>query len=467
MKKVTLALLAAIIHFSLTAQESSYSIHIQLDGYGDSIAYLGNYFGDKMAITDTSYVENGEMLFSGKDPLMQGVYFLVGMKRNKLFEFLIGDDQQFEINSSMSSLPNKVNFKGSDENDLFYTYLDYNKGIYNSIRALRSEQASLPPGHDSIAVIRARIDKLNEESINYKLRIIDEYPETVLALLFNVMREPEVPDFLTPDGRQDSLASYLYYRNHYWEYIDIADDRFLRTPVFHRKMELFIDEVLPGHPDTLINQIDKMIAKTSPGSEMQNYLLWYFTDKYETSRVMGYDKIFVHMVDSYFTDQDYEWLHPTVKNNMIKRANQMRNVLLGEYAPALIMGDTSMQFKNMHDIQAEYLVVFFWSSTCGECKHEAKVLDHIYKSADIDLKIYAVNTDTVFSNWKDFIVEKELDWINVNGNLSLSGDYHRTYDIYSTPVIFLLDSQKAILAKRISAEQLPGVINRHKKVNTK
>jgi len=461
MKKVILVLLTAIFHFSVLSQGSSYEIRIQLQGYSDSIAYLGNYFGDKLAISDTCFPVQGEMVFSGTEPLKQGVYFLVGMKRNKMFEFLIGSDQDFSIQADMKTLPGGVTFTGSEENDRFYEYLDYNKSNYNRIKGLRTSLSTLPPGHDSIPLIKDQMEFINAESIDYKLRIIDEYPNSILALLFNVMRETEVPDFFTSDGRHDSLAAYLYYRNHYWEHVNLGDDRFLRTPVFHRKLERYMEEVVPGHPDTLITEIDKMIAMTAEGSEMRNYLLWEFTNKYETSRVMSYDKIFVHMVDTYYAQQDYDWLHPTVKKNMINRADQMRNVLIGSYAPSLVMGDTAMKFRSLHDTEAAYTLVLFWSSSCGECKKEIETIDAYLNGNDIDMQIYAVNTDTTFSNWKNFIERKKLDWVHVNGNLSLSGDYHRLYDIYSTPVMFLLDREKIILAKRISANQLPAVIGRY------
>jgi len=467
MKKVILVLLAAIIQFSVFSQGSSYDIRIKVQGYTDSIAYLGNYFGDKLAISDTCTSINGEMSFNGEVPLRQGVYFLAGMKRNKMFEFLIGTDQEFSIETGMSSLPDDIAFSGSEENEHFYAYLDYNRESYARMKKLRSVLASLPPGDDSIDSVREQMELINTEGIEYKLRIAEEYPNSILALLFNVMRETDVPEFFDASGRQDSLAAYLYYKNHYWEYVDFGDDRFLRTPVFHRKMERYMDDVLPGHPDTLIKEIDNMIAQTMEGSEMRNYLLWYFTNKYETSRVMSYDMIFVHMVDTYFAEKEYDWLHPTVKRNMINRADQMRNVLIGAYAPTMVMGDTAMQFKSLRDVHADYTVVLFWSSTCGECKKEIETLDIYYDTTGIDMEIYAVNTDTIFSNWKEFIEQKELDWVNVNGNLSLSGDYHRLYDIYSTPVIYLLDEQKAIIAKRISASQLPAVINRHKKGKTK
>lgn len=172
------------------------------------------------------------------------------------------------------------------------------------------------------------------------------------------------------------------------------------------------------------------------------------------------------MVDQYFTEQAYDWLHPTVQKNMINRVDQLRNLLIGSYAPALVMADTGNQFISLHQVPAEYIILLFWSSNCGECRHEIETINDFYKNTDIALKVFAVNSDTTFSNWKNYISKHQLDWIHVNGNISFTGDYHDIYDIYSTPVIYILDEQKAIIAKRLPAEKIPVFINRHKKGKT-
>ncbi|MEN8226290.1 MAG: DUF5106 domain-containing protein, partial [Bacteroidota bacterium] len=311
MKKVCLLILSLLFYFPIFAQQTGYNISIYLPGYYDSTAYLGNYFGDKMAIADTAAADKSTFAFSGVEPLKQGVYFLVTRDKKKAFEFMVGADQHFSIEKEFSAPPHEVIFKGSEENEIFYNYLNYNKKSYDRVKVIRALMQKQPPGSDSLQTLQAELEMINEEGIAYKLDIIDKYPEAVTAMLFNVMREPEVPDFFLADGRQDSNAAYLYYRNHYWEYVDLSDDRILRTPVFHRKLERYMSKVVTGHPDTLIREIDNMIARTSENSEMRHYLLWYFTNTYETSKVMGYDKIFVHMVDTYFTEQGYDWLHPT------------------------------------------------------------------------------------------------------------------------------------------------------------
>lgn len=44
---------------------------------------------------------------------------------------------------------------------------------------------------------------------------------------------------------------------------------------------------------------------------------------------------------------------------------------------------------------------------------------------------------------------------------SMTADFHDLYDIYSVPVIYLLDKNKTIIGKRISADQLENIIKTH------
>jgi hypothetical protein len=46
-----------------------------------------------------------------------------------------------------------------------------------------------------------------------------------------------------------------------------------------------------------------------------------------------------------------------------------------------------------------------------------------------------------------------MDWINVDGPRSLTGDYHDQYDIISTPVFYILNNRKEIIAKRLVTDQ--------------
>jgi hypothetical protein len=62
--------------------------------------------------------------------------------------------------------------------------------------------------------------------------------------------------------------------------------------------------------------------------------------------------------------------------------------------------------------------------------------------------------------WKAYIKKNNLPWINVNGHLSVSGNYHTLYDIRSTPIMYLLDEDKKILTKFLLIEDIINVITK-------
>jgi sensor histidine kinase regulating citrate/malate metabolism len=76
------------------------------------------------------------------------------------------------------------------------------------------------------------------------------------------------------------------------------------------------------------------------------------------------------------------------------------------------------------------------------------------------VQVYAIASEDKVKEWKKFIVENKLHWINVHQ----PDDYKRAvtkkiYDIYSTPFIYLLDENKIIRAKHIDVDQLGNLID--------
>ena len=59
--------------------------------------YLGNYYGDKQYLKDTTKVDkNGIATFSGKEKLPGGIYLIVTQAK-KYFELIIDKEQFFSV----------------------------------------------------------------------------------------------------------------------------------------------------------------------------------------------------------------------------------------------------------------------------------------------------------------------------------------------------------------------------------
>jgi hypothetical protein len=121
------------------------------------------------------------------------------------------------------------------------------------------------------------------------------------------------------------------------------------------------------------------------------------------------------------------------------------------------MIDTNNLPVSMYSVKADFLILLFWDPDCGNCEQEIPKLKDFYENHkdSLGLKIFTVCSDTSLVKWKSAIRKKKMDWINVDGPRTLTGNYHEQYDVNTTPVLYILNSRKEIIAKRLATEQLP------------
>jgi thiol-disulfide isomerase/thioredoxin len=260
----------------------------------------------------------------------------------------------------------------------------------------------------------------------------------------------------------DPLKAYHYFKSHYWDRFNLTDDRLLRSPVFHPRLDYYFKQLVPPVPDSVIRAIDKLILLTGDNIEFRDYLIWHFTSEYQNSTIMGMDKVFVHMADNYFSKTTVTNTSASVLEKIKERADQLRKLMIGVSAPDIWLIDTSGNYRSFREIKKEFTVLFFWDFDCGVCIKEMDALVKLHNSQTYDMEVFAIGTNSNLEGWKDNVIRKKLSWINVNGTRSLNADFHDLYDIYGTPVIYLLDKEKKIIAKRIKAEQISLVIDNYR-----
>jgi peroxiredoxin len=458
-----LTLISLIFFWDDIHAQDNYKITVNVSGMPDTIAFLGSYYGESMTVEDTAIItDQGKVVFQDNQELDAGVYFLVDQEKIKLFEFIVDNSRNFELSTDTIDFINNMKVKGSSDNEVFFEYQQTSSQLFNKILELRQMKSRIS-NQDSMNWVDEQINAVNEQNVTYKLEFIENHPDHILTLIFKASREPEIPDSLKGDSREQRKKAYQYYKNHFWDNVDLTDPRIIKTPIFHNIVEKYFNQVVPKNPDSIIHEIDKIMDICKANAPVYEYLAWYFTATYESASIMGYDKIFVHMVDNYFRGKRHDWVSETMYENLVERADRIKPILIGNYAPELILIDTNDQFKSLYELNNDYVIIFFWTTTCSECKREIKHLEELYTSNKIDMEIFAVNTDTSLAIWKDFISDRSLNWINVNGTRSISKDYHILYDIYKTPTIFVIDKDKKIIAKYLAAEQIIGFVEKHEK----
>jgi hypothetical protein len=446
--------------------QQEYFIKFKINGIKDTTCLLAYYYSNGTYIKDTLKVDgSGRCSYKAPADLPKGLYVLV-ITDKIYFDLVINNDHKFSMETTKDDPINKMIIKDSPENTLFYKYLRYNREKYELIQELDQDSKLVADQKDSLKIYSDKITEINKELIAFKLGIVAKHPDSFTALMINAMKEPEIPESpKLANGRPDSTFAYRYYKAHFWDGTDFTDDRLLRTPVFHNKLKKYFETLVVQNPDSVIREVDFYIEKARPNPEMFKYLVWFTTYKFENPEYMGFDKVFVHIVDKYYVTGQTTWITPTVNENIIKKANKIRPTLIGQIAPNMIMQDTNMQLVSMHSIKADFLLLLFWDPECGHCEKEIPVLKELYDRIKEKYKfeIFAICADTSLVKWKSAIKKKKMTWINVDGPRTATGDYHLQYDIISTPVIYLLNRKKEIIAKRLPADKIEGFIENYLK----
>ncbi|HKP31964.1 MAG TPA: thioredoxin-like domain-containing protein, partial [Chitinophagaceae bacterium] len=323
--------------------------------------------------------------------------------------------------------------------------------------------------------LQDKIYNLNQRMLKYRDSIAKKNPTSFLTTLFNAMKEPVIPPASKhPKGRYDSAYAFNFYKTNYWKGISFTDDRLTRTPMFEPRLDKYYRDLVAPEPDSINREVDYMLAFSRTNPEMYKYLMVYFVTKYINPQYMGQDAVFVHLFERYINTGQAEFFTEQYKKVMSDRAYSLMANLIGSPAANLDMVDSLGNQVQLKDVKADFVVLCFWDPTCGHCKEVVPKVDSLFKLKwkNEGVKIFGVMVDGGKDNWINFIKEKNLaDWIHVYqtdaqrdaDSRANRPNYRQLYDVYQTPVLYLLDKDKRIIAKKLSEHQIDEIIDLKRK----
>ncbi len=500
MKKLLLSLSLLSIITNVSAQANQgHDIRVNFKNCKDTVMYLAFYQFDKSYLADTcKKVVKGQVVFKGKNTLEKGVYYLVSQDKARYFDFFVSDaNQKIVMSTDTADLVKNLKCTSHKENDDFFNYIKFitakNKEyveVKNKTKGMNSK--------DSLAFMTEKGKVLNETVMAFEKTFLEQHKGTFVGDVINLKMEKEAKDIpKASNGRPDSLYIYNYYKSHFWDGVNFEDDGIMRTPFFADKLKKYFNNVIVQHPDTVSLEIDRVMAKTKAGSMMQKLLIAHFLYTSESSKLMGFDKVFVHVIDKYIrTGMAKEVYDEKTIEKIKERGDILKPLLLGSQSPDLLMIDTighkqiqkmgfdtvktsqgatklyydnvqnlAQTFVSLYGVKADYLALVFWDVDCGHCKTEIPKLlaeYHALKKEGYDIKVFSVYTQHDYDKWRKYVIENKLDWMNIYDGVHIN-NIKEKFDIYSTPVIYMLDKNKKIKAKRIGTEQVKDIVKQMEK----
>ena len=477
----TLILALMVIPAFVFSQKTGYQIKVKVEGFKEKEAYLGYYFGDKQYLKDTAYAEpNGWFYFEGNEKLQGGMYLVILPPDNQFFQVLVNDDNQWismETKLPVAELTKNMKVKDTGDNQIFYNYLNFLEDRRPKAEDLRTQIEAAGDDEKKKQKLQEKITALDQEVQAQQRKIIAEHPKSMTAAVIKANLQLDgMPEFQGEQQEKDIQAFY-WMRNHWFDNIDLADPRLLRTPILFPKVDHFINKMTVQHPDSLNIAIDKVLEMVRPAPETFKYYLIHFLNAFAKSNIVGMDAVYVHIAKKYYETGQAPWTDEEQLKKIIENANKLEPILIGRVAPNIEMQTQAGNKTWLHDFNAPLTVLFFWDPDCGHCKKSMPDMVKFareYKSKGVS--VFAICTKLATRDSDGNLSMKEVDecWSTIKEKemdvfFNAVDPYHRSryktlYDIRTTPQVFVLDADKTILSKRIGAEQLPEVIDHILKV---
>lgn len=446
------------------AQEG-YNIEVKIKGFENQDAILGYYSNKSMYVTDTvQFNALGVAQFKNSKNLPGGIY-LIYLPNGKYFDFMIDKDQSFAMKTDSTDLIGNLTVEGASDTKLFTDYQQFISAKQSKAAPL-NEKVKTETDPSKKIELQSQLAQIDEEVKSYWKESVEKYPNTFFAAFIKGLQDPLPPEFVIPDYVQNKdsaqqMMNYLFYSRHYFDNIDLTDQRFLRTPYFAHKLDGFFDRMLVQNPDTLSQAAIRLIEKTKSNKEMFQFVTQYLFNKFNDNKIMGMENAMVALADKYYLNGKAEWASEEFLDKLKKHIVAIRPTLIGKKAHDLRMESLTGEVFRLHEVNAEVTVLIFYEPSCGHCK---KDIPKLYKTIFEPYRTKGVQVFAVYSlndkeEWQKFINEHEMfDWINVYD------PYHETnfrsyFDIRATPMIYILDKNKKIVGKRLDIDQMPGFID--------
>ena len=437
MLKISLSAFFFCLFSSITFAQG-YKIEGKISGLKDSTCFLTYYYENNNFVQDSAVANaDGRIIFEGKSPLKGGMYnIMIGGWQS--FDLLI-TEQDFSFEANIKDIFNTLKFFGSRENDLFYSYQQ--KSVKDALKITELSKRT-----DSVSI--NQMYGLQYESALYKKKFIKAFEETFASKIIKSTTATDIlPAPKLANGEGDPLWGNKFFVEHYFDNIDFTDDRLINTPFLYQSIKYYFDqlEFLPN--DSLINLTDSFLNKSRKTSPMRKYLVSKVTNQAETSKVMGRDAVYAHLLNKYYINDPLLWDTLTVRL-VRERYKFLKNLLVGSKIPDLKATDVNSKEKALYDIKSAYTILYIYAADCNHCKNFTPQLVKFVqtnkaKGIEVFAPIFGNNIETWKAFIKEFGAESFVNVIDSKGEINL----YQEFDAQFTPTIYILDKEKKIIGK--------------------
>ncbi|MHA4808574.1 redoxin domain-containing protein [Flavitalea flava] len=164
--------------------------------------------------------------------------------------------------------------------------------------------------------------------------------------------------------------------------------------------------------------------------------------------------------DAEVLDTIYNGLDSSIKSSYYggeikKTLESAQKTAIGKEAPGFTLPNTKGTPVSLASFRGKYVLVDFWASWCGPCRHENPVVVKVFKEYHKKgFTILGVSLDDNKEKWEEAIKKDGLDWTQVSELQGWQSNVAGLYGVKGIPMNFLLDKNGKVIAKGLRGKDL-------------
>ncbi len=421
-------------------------LEIQITGATDK-AFLSELSGEKIVVIDSVSSSDGVYRFSFDYKKHHACIYRLSFSNNKSLDFIF-DNEEVEIKTNANNILDNLKVIKSEANKIYYEFIKLNKEYKSKSELLQLILARYPKEDDYYKTTKEKLIQLQEE-YRYFVNVTSQVnPNSFVARYIRTAQLPAI-DVEIPFDKQ--LA---YLKTYSLDNVNFYDDGLIYSDAFTNKsIEYLTYYRNPQLPMGLLEKefeaaIDTILSKAKVNEIVYKHIVEYLLDGFKK---FGFDNVINYIIENYVI-KDELCLDEKLETALERRIQQSKNFKVGTIVPNIIVSDSTGLLIELNKINSEKTLIIFYASWCPHCQTLLPQVYDLYKNQkDKKFEVLAISIDTSRTDWLNFVISNNLNWLNVSDLKGWEGQAVSDYYIYATPTMFLIDKDKKLIG-------LPGTV---------